>query len=274
MKKSGLLLAIMIVVSSLALITGCIDFRAMVPSETPYEIPELTPQPRPEENKTPLYELEPSDIEVSPVVIPSLSQLINAVEHSVVAVETIATREGDLGGSRQIMSSGSGWFISTDGLVVTDNHVIEGSDNILVLLRDGRELPARLVSTDRSFDLALLKIEAGSTPALKIGDASKMKVGDWVVVVGNPLGQGISAKQGIISRLGVDVSLGGDMNYENMIEVSAAINPGNSGGPLLNLAGEVIGITSIKVADVGIEGMGYAKSMVDVIPVVQRLAAR
>jgi serine protease Do len=257
----------------LALMTGCIGISP-VPSETPYQIPDLTPQAIPEEGKTPLFELDSSHLEVTPVILPNFSQLIDAVEHSVVAIKTLSSSMDSEGASVQITSSGSGWFIGTDGLIVTDNHVIDDSDNIMALLRDGREIPAKLINTDPTFDLALLKIDAGATPALKIGDSSKMKVGDWVIAIGNPLGQGISAKEGIISRLGVNISYGDNLTYENMIEVSAAINPGNSGGPLVNLSGEVIGITSVKVADTGVEGMGYAKSIADAIPVIQRLAAR
>jgi len=102
-------------------------------------------------------------------------------------------------------------------------------------------------------------------------NTTKLKVGDWLVAIGNPLGLGISAKEGIVSRLGVSVSVSSGQTLYDLIETSAAINPGNSGGPLVNMAGEVIGITSIKIATVGVEGMGYAISINTAVPIIEDL---
>jgi serine protease Do len=126
------------------------------------------------------------------------------------------------------------------------------------------------VETDEQNDLAILKIDARELPALNVGDSSALRVGDWVVAVGNPLGLGISAKEGIVSRLGVSLSVGGQ-TLSDLIETSAAINPGNSGGPLVNMRGEVIGITSAKVSSVGVEGMGYAISINEVKTILTEL---
>ena len=105
-----------------------------------------------------------------------------------------------------------------------------------------------------------------------MGDASKLRSGDWVLAVGNPLGEGIIATQGIVSRLGVSVPYSSTQTYNDLIETTAPINPGNSGGPLINMSGEVVGITTLGVT--GVQGMGYAISMVDAIPVIQKLSGK
>jgi S1-C subfamily serine protease len=152
--------------------------------------------------------------------------------------------------------------------------VIEGASEITVTTIEGQTYTAALVNTDPESDIAVLRVNNANLTPLKVGDSSLLRVGDWVVTIGNPLGQGISAKQGIVSRIGVDIPFSDTQIYREMIEVSAAINPGNSGGPLVNLFGEVVGINTIKVSDVGIEGMGYATSMTLATPVIQRLSGQ
>jgi S1-C subfamily serine protease len=171
-----------------------------------------------------------------------------------------------------VQGAGSGWIIDGSGIIVTNNHVVEGATSITVQLNDGRTYTPVSVNTDPTTDLAILKINAGKLPALKVGDSSKLRVGDWVVAVGNALGMGIGIKDGIVSRLGVNVQVSQTETYNNLIETNAAINPGNSGGPLLNLAGEVVGITSLKISTAGVEGMGYAMNINDAMPVIQRLS--
>ena len=107
---------------------------------------------------------------------------------------------------------------------------------------------------------------------MKIGDASQLKSGDWVLALGNPLGEGIIVTQGIVSRLGVNVPLNATQTYYDLIETTAPINPGNSGGPLINMAGEVVGITTLGAT--GVQGMGYAISMVDALPAIQKLLGK
>ncbi|MBP1707400.1 MAG: serine protease, DegP-HtrA family, partial [Chloroflexi bacterium] len=137
---------------------------------------------------------------------------------------------------------------------------------------DGRNFSADTVRTDPVSDLAVLKINGQSLPpALKVGDSSKLKRGNLVVAIGNSLGQGIGATNGIISAMGVSVEVDQGQTLYDLIQTNAAINPGNSGGPLVNMAGEVVGITSIKVAQVGVEGMGYAISSKVAIPIINEL---
>jgi serine protease Do len=127
------------------------------------------------------------------------------------------------------------------------------------------------VATDAVNDLAILKINAKNLPALKIGDSSKLRVGDWAIAIGNSLGRGTRATVGIISQLNVSLEVDQDQTLYNLIDTSAAINPGNSGGPLVNLAGEVIGITSAKIVATGAEATGFAISAETATPIIQEL---
>jgi len=201
-------------------------------------------------------------------VLPSIADVVALVKPSVVSIDTETTYR-IFNRSFTQEGSGSGWIIDESGIIVTNYHVIEGAKSIIVTLNDGRPFTVdpNTVVTDEQNDLAILRIDAGELPALDVGDSSALRVGDWVVAVGNPLGLGISAKEGIVSRLGVSLSVGGQ-TLSDLIETSAAINPGNSGGPLVNMRGEVIGITSAKISSVGVEGLGYAISINEAMPIV------
>ena len=207
----------------------------------------------------------------SDAALPSFADIIANVEPAVVSVNT-QTVIGRRFVQRTVEGAGSGWIYDASGIIVTNNHVIAGANTITVQLQDGRTFKPTAVKTDPTTDLAILKINAGNLPTLKIGDTSKLRVGDWVVATGNALGMGIGASDGIVSRLGVDVQVSSTETYSDLIETNAAINPGNSGGPLVNLAGEVVGITSLKISQSGVEGMGYAINIGDALPVIQRLS--
>jgi len=159
---------------------------------------------------------------------------------------------------RQAMGQGSGFIISEDGLVVTNNHVIDGAEEITVRLFDEREFIATVVGTDGRSDLALLKIaDAGPLPAVKFGDSEKARIGDWVLAIGNPFALGGSVTAGIISARGRELQ-GSAADYE-MIQTDASINRGNSGGPTFNMKGEVIGVnTAILSPTGGNVGIGFA----------------
>jgi serine protease Do len=159
---------------------------------------------------------------------------------------------------RQSQSLGSGFVISSDGFIVTNNHVIENADEINVEFFSGLRLSARLVGTDPATDIALLKVEhSDGLPFVPWGDSEAARVGDWVLAVGNPLGQGFSVSAGIVSARGR--ALQG--NYDDYIQTDAAINRGNSGGPLFNMDGEVIGVnTAILSPTGGSIGIGFAMS--------------
>lgn len=157
---------------------------------------------------------------------------------------------------KQRNSLGSGFIISQDGYVLTNNHVIEGADIIHVRLNDRREYEAKLVGTDKRTDLALLKIEANDLPTVIIGDSDNMKPGQWVLAIGSPFGFDYTVTAGIVSALGRNLP---SDNYVPFIQTDVAINPGNSGGPLFNLDGEVIGINSqIYTRSGGFMGVSFA----------------
>ena len=209
-----------------------------------------------------------SDSQNVAVNIPSFANLIKAVEPSVVEIDTSGTvRVGRR--TVQQQGAGSGWIMNTNGMIVTNDHVITGAKTITVT-SNGKTFPAEVINADPATDLALIKINATQLQSLKIGDASKLQSGDWVLAIGNPLGEGIIATQGIVSRLGVSVPLNATQTYNDLIETTAPINPGNSGGPLINMSGEVVGITTLGAS--GVQGMGYAISMADALPVIQKLA--
>ncbi len=151
---------------------------------------------------------------------------------------------------------GSGFLISPDGYVVTNNHVIADADEIEIELRSGEKLPARLIGTDERTDIALLKIDADTPlPYVSFGDSDAMRVGDWVLAIGNPLGQGFSVSAGIVSARGRELS----GSYDDFIQTDAAINRGNSGGPLFNMKGEVVGVnTAILSPSGGSIGIGFS----------------
>ncbi|MDA7705492.1 Do family serine endopeptidase [Rickettsiales bacterium] len=154
-------------------------------------------------------------------------------------------------------SSGSGFIISQDGYIVTNNHVIDGADDISVSLKDGKKISAKLIGSDERTDLALLKIDVKEKlPFTKFGDSGNSKIGQWVIAVGNPFGLGGSVSTGIISAHGRDINEG---QINDFIQTDAAINKGNSGGPLFNINGEVIGIaTAIYSPSGGNVGIGFA----------------
>lgn len=160
---------------------------------------------------------------------------------------------------KQQSGMGTGFIIDDDGHILTNNHVIEGADEVEVKLHDNHIYKAEIVGADSGTDLAILKIKSDKklTP-LKLGDSDKLKIGEWVVAVGNPFGLEHTITTGVVSAKGRSISPGG-MKYEDYIQTDAAINPGNSGGPLVNLYGEVVGINSaIFSKSGGYMGIGFA----------------
>ncbi|MCB9948424.1 MAG: DegQ family serine endoprotease [Rhodospirillaceae bacterium] len=166
---------------------------------------------------------------------------------------------------------GTGFIIDADGLIVTNNHVVDGADKVMVTLSDGQELPATVVGTDPHTDLALLRVEAGEPlPFVAFGDSDAAHVGDWVVSIGDPFGLGGSVTAGIISARNRDINAG---PYDDYLQIDAAINRGNSGGPTFNLSGEVIGInTAIFSPNGGSVGIGFAIPSNMARPILEQLA--
>lgn len=156
------------------------------------------------------------------------------------------------------MASGSGVIIDSDGYIVTNNHVIEKAQRILVVLNDKREYEARLVGTDPNTDIALLKVEAEGLPTLSFGNSDDLKIGEWVLAIGNPFNLTSTVTAGIVSAKARNINIiNSDMSIESFIQTDAAVNPGNSGGALVNTRGELIGINTAIASQTG-SYAGYA----------------
>ena len=172
---------------------------------------------------------------------------------------------------REARSLGSGFIISPDGYVVTNNHVIDGADEIEVFLTDGQRLAAELVGRDDKTDLAVLKVDAGTDlPFVEFGDSDSAVVGDWVMAIGNPFGLGGSVTLGIVSARNRDIQSG---PYDQFIQTDASINQGNSGGPLFDMNGKVVGINTAIIARGGSSlGIGFAVPVNLARPVIEQLS--
>jgi serine protease Do len=162
---------------------------------------------------------------------------------------------------------GSGFIISADGFLLTNHHVVDGADEIYVTMTDKREFRGRLIGSDRRTDVALVKVEATGLPHLKIGDPARLRVGEWVMAIGSPFGLDNTVTAGIVSAKGRDTG-----DYLPFIQTDVAVNPGNSGGPLLNLAGEVVGINSqIYSRTGGFMGISFAIPIDEAMRVADQL---
>jgi serine protease Do len=189
-------------------------------------------------------------------------QVYSTVKNSVVVIETY----DDLS-SLDPSAEGSGIIMSTDGYIITNEHVIDGAQNVKVVLPSGKEYTAAVKGSDLRTDLAVLKIDATGLTAATFGNSDQLGVAETVLAVGNPAGLGGSVTQGIVSALNMSVTT--ESNYtEKCIQTDAPINPGNSGGALVNMYGQVVGITSSKIEATGYEGMGFAIPINTAKPVI------
>jgi serine protease Do len=220
--------------------------------------------------------------------LPDFTTLVEQYAPAVVNVSTTRDRTGRLpqGGPeledylrrffperspRQPSSLGSGFIISSDGFVLTNHHVIEDADTIIVRLHDRRELEATLVGADPRSDLAVLKLDATDLPTVKLGRSEALRVGEWVLAIGSPFGFDYSATAGIVSAMGRSLPRDNE-NYVPFIQTDVAINRGNSGGPLFNLHGEVVGINSqIYTRSGGFMGVSFAIPIDVAVEVAEQL---
>jgi serine protease Do len=227
-------------------------------------------------------------INVPSAPMPSFADMVARVRPAVVTITTTEQRQVGagpedmlrryFGGPMQqerpqtVQALGSGFIVDAEGHIVTNNHVVDGATRVTVKLDDGRELNARIVGRDPRTDLALLKVDAGAPlPHLSLGDSDKVRVGDWVVAVGNPFGLGGTVTAGILSARGRDIQAG---PYDDFLQVDAPINRGNSGGPLFSQDGNVIGVnTAIFSPTGGSIGIGFAIPSKLVQQVVSQLQA-
>lgn len=266
MKRANIkyLLISLIIIPALSLGSGCFYI----------ETPSPPPSPPPTDTATPI---DPNwtlpSVESQAPTLPDIANVVAKVKPSVVAINTEVIAFDIFNRPFTQKGAGSGWIIDEDGIIITNNHVVEGAESVTVILADGRTFPVDLntVALDPVTDLAVLKIDAENLPAATVGDSLKLRVGDWVVTIGNALGEGISATTGIVSSIKARLDIAPGQSLYNLVQTDAAINPGNSGGPLVNMAGEVIGITSIKWKELGVEGVGWAISTYEAIPIIEQL---
>ncbi len=172
-------------------------------------------------------------------------------------------------GEAQPRGVGSGFILSSDGLIMTNHHVVDGADEVLVTLTDKREFKAKLIGSDKRTDVAVVKIDATGLPAVKLGDVNRLRVGEWVMAIGSPFGLENSVTAGIVSAKQRDTG-----DYLPFIQTDVAINPGNSGGPLINMRGEVVGINSqIYSRSGGFMGISFAIPIDEATRVSEQLRA-
>jgi len=257
-----------VLVFVLVLSAGC----ELIPEFAPGEVQESPPTAEEQDSEPINPNWEASTPAGESPFLPSIADVVASVKPSVVTITTEVVTVDLFNRPYTQEGGGTGWIIDESGIVVTNNHVVEGAESITVTLDDGRlvEVDVSTVATDRQTDLAILKIDAEGLSAAPVGDSARLRVGDWVVALGNSLGLGIRATQGIVSRkeVVVEEELGQPLK---LIETDAAINPGNSGGPLVSMAGKVIGINSIKLVDVQVEGVGYAIGSNEAMPIISQL---
>ncbi len=276
--KTLLISLILVVILTTATFTSCVTFNkpdATTTAATTTTTAQTTTLPTDVNAINPEWHPITSESQITGQIY-SIADVAAMVKPAVVAINTEVVSYDIFNRPYTQEGAGSGWIIDPDGIIVTNNHVVEGAKTITVTTDSGVSYQADInnVYTDAYNDLAIIKINATGLPSLKTGDASKLRLGDWVIAIGNALGQGTRVTEGIVSRKDVSLPMDQSQTLYNLIETSAAINPGNSGGPLVNLSGEVIGITSAKIASVGVEGMGYAISIDTALPVIQELVTK
>ena len=249
------LLALLLMLGLAVVGCGSPGANSMTPTALPSPTPTFTPTP------------------IASYPLPSIAEVVEAVKPAVVSI-IVGTVNYDI--FLQPVpeeKAGSGFIIDDRGYIVTNNHVVEGAERITVTLADGRTFDAALVGRDPLTDLAVLKIEGDNLPTVAFGDSSMLRVGDWVVAIGNALALpgGPTVTVGVVSALGRTIQEESGVTLYDVIQTDAAINPGNSGGPLVNLQGEVVGINTAKVAAVEVSGVGFAVSADTARPVVDEL---
>ncbi len=266
-----LLVAVVAGIASLsgAVVGGVAVYRSV--SSKNSQLPLLSPSTQSNTDPGQTLVLNSTDIETS------ITQAVQKVGSAVVTViGTIPGQSNFFGQGGDQTVSGSGFFISDKGYILTNNHVVEGTKDVSIILADGSEQKVTIVGTDPYSDIAILKTD-GKVPAVaSLGNSDKLQPGESVIAIGSPLGDfKNTVTVGVVSATGRSIDTGQGYQVENLIQTDAAINHGNSGGPLVNLAGEVIGINTLIVRDTGngdvAEGLGFAIPMNTAQAVAQQI---
>jgi serine protease Do len=251
-------LPVMMVAVALAALTACVSAPA---TTTP--APQLVPQASPAATTG-----AASSADFTVAVAKTMPSVV------VINVQTLT--QNALGQPAVQPAAGSGWVVAANGLIVTNNHVVEGAQTITVTLADGRKFTSTATQTNATLDLAVVKINAQNLPAATIGDSSKLQLGQPVAVIGNALDLGVRVTGGLVSMLNVAINLPNNQTSTGLIETDAAINPGNSGGVLIDASGAVVGIVNAGLDDprVDAEAFGYAIPISQAIPVINQLISQ
>ena len=261
---------IFFLILSLALV-ACGDDNTSTPSTT---VTGTTTTPSPTATVT-----SGSPISNNTQTLPDLASVVERVAPAVVQVIATVEQRNAFGQAVESASQGSGVFFNEDGYILTNNHVVEGARQVQIARADRPRVEAEVIGTDPRTDLAVLRVEPDEIENytwVPLGDTDSMRIGDWVIAIGSPLGFEGSVTQGIISAKNRSLPLDANLSLHDLVQTDAVINPGNSGGPLLNLNGEVIGInTAIIRGSIGnnqqAEGLGFAISMGTAKPVSDQL---
>ncbi len=179
-------------------------------------------------------------------------EAVSKVKNAVVKIDVFKTVQGKL----KPVGSGSGFIFSSDGLVFTNHHVVQGAEKIMVSLLNENEIEASLVGQDPDTDLAILKIDASGYTVARLGDAQQLQIGQFVIAIGNPIGYQHTVTTGVVSALGRTMRTQSGMTVDNVIQSDAALNPGNSGGPMITTDGEVIGVNTAVIS--GAQGLSFS----------------
>lgn len=260
--KRSLYILLVIAIAGVSALTGAIAGGAVVyrafqqPANLPAPVQEILPSHNANPNQT--LTLNTADIETA------ITQSVEKVGPAVVTVVgTIPGQRTFFGPTGEQTVSGTGFFVTNDGYIITNNHVVEGTQQVNIILSDGTEQKATIVGTDLYSDIAVLKAD-GNVPAfVKLGNSDVLKPGESVIAIGSPLGNfKNTVTVGVVSATGRAIDTGNGYQIEDLIQTDAAINHGNSGGPLVNLAGEVVGVNTLVVRNTGsgdvAEGLGFA----------------
>jgi serine protease Do len=207
----------------------------------------------------------------------SIADVVDEVDDSVVNVRVTGIGQDPLGNTTEQKGEGSGVIISPNGIIVTNNHVVENATQVRVELINGEQLEGRVLGTEPQKDLAVIKVDATDLTAITIGESGELRLGDDVIALGFPLGLGgLTVTKGIVSGLKRNISIGGTAGQpagrlESLLQTDAAINPGNSGGALVNRAGQLVGINTAAASASAAENIGFAIAIDEAMPVIRQI---
>lgn len=272
---NGCIVAVTAVMLFLAV--GCISVLERSSSSAPNDVlPNVVSQSETTAKETTAAETLPQflpETEPTSLQLPDIASIVDSVKPAVVAVVAEVIGRDYFGFPIPGFSSGSGVIIDSTGYIITNNHVVQNATDITVTLENGNQLDADIIGSDRLSDLAVIRIDGDSFPSVPLANASEIRVGDWVIAIGNALALpgGPTVTVGVVSALGRSFEVEPGFSLYDLIQTDTVINPGNSGGPLINLDGKIVGINTATLRNTEVEGIGFAVNVDTVIQVSREL---